>query len=143
MQISRQNSNLIQIDAVSLFTRQMKRYRFENAPLLAAFSNRPCFGNGGDRCDANRRRIASKTMRLQMKPRSCKRYFSCFLVLSVALFLVEHVYFSLSVSLHASLYNILKVQYHSAPVAQLVEHRAVMREVVSSTPAGKRLRVLK
>ena len=30
-----------------------------------------------------------------------------------------------------------------APVAQLVEHRAVMREVVSSTPAGPTLRVLK
>ena len=32
---------------------------------------------------------------------------------------------------------------HRAPVAQLVEHRAVMREVVSSTPAGPTLRVLK
>ena len=31
MQISRQNSNRIQIDAVSLFTRQMKPHRFENA----------------------------------------------------------------------------------------------------------------
>ena len=30
-----------------------------------------------------------------------------------------------------------------APVALLVEHRAVMREVVSSTPAGPTLRVLK
>ena len=30
-----------------------------------------------------------------------------------------------------------------APVAQLVEHRAVMREVGSSTPAGPTLRVLK
>ena len=30
-----------------------------------------------------------------------------------------------------------------APVAQLVEHRVVMREVVSSTPAGPTLRVLK
>ena len=30
-----------------------------------------------------------------------------------------------------------------APVAQLVEHRAVTREVVSSTPAGPTLRVLK
>ena len=29
------------------------------------------------------------------------------------------------------------------PVAQLVEHRAVLREVVSSTPAGPTLRVLK
>ena len=29
------------------------------------------------------------------------------------------------------------------PVAQLVEHRAVTREVVSSTPAGPTLRVLK
>ena len=30
-----------------------------------------------------------------------------------------------------------------APVAQLVEHRVVTREVVSSTPAGPTLRVLK
>ena len=30
-----------------------------------------------------------------------------------------------------------------APVAQLVEHWAVMREVVSSTPAGPTFRVLK
>ena len=30
-----------------------------------------------------------------------------------------------------------------APLAQLVEHRAVTREVVSSTPAGPTLRVLK
>ena len=33
--------------------------------------------------------------------------------------------------------------YHCAPVAQLVEHRAVTREVVSSTPAGPTLRVFK
>ena len=32
---------------------------------------------------------------------------------------------------------------YRAPVAQLVEHRAVTREVVSSTPAGPSLRVLK
>ena len=30
-----------------------------------------------------------------------------------------------------------------APVAQVVEHRVVMREVVSSIPAGPALRVLK
>ena len=45
MQISRQNSNRIQIDVVSPFTGQMKPYRFENA-LLLAFSLRsrsvPC-----------------------------------------------------------------------------------------------------
>ena len=56
MQISRQNSNCFQIDAVSLFTTQMKPYRFENAPLLAASSNRPGFDNGLDRCRVNRRR---------------------------------------------------------------------------------------
>ena len=55
-QISRQNSNRIQIDAVSLFTRQMKPYRFENAPLLAAFSNRPGLANVLDQCRVNRRR---------------------------------------------------------------------------------------
>ena len=32
---------------------------------------------------------------------------------------------------------------HRALVAQLVEHRAVTREVVSSTPAGPTLRVFK
>ena len=33
--------------------------------------------------------------------------------------------------------------FYRAPVAQLVERRAVMREVVSSTLAGPSLRVLK
>ena len=33
------------IDAVSLFTRPMEPYRFENAPLLKAFSKRPGFDN--------------------------------------------------------------------------------------------------
>ena len=33
--------------------------------------------------------------------------------------------------------------FNRAPVAQLVEHRAVTREVVSSTPAGPTLRVFK
>ena len=56
MHISCQNSNRIQIDAVSLFTRQMKPYRVENVPFLAAFSNRPGFGNSFDRCRVNRRR---------------------------------------------------------------------------------------
>ena len=32
---------------------------------------------------------------------------------------------------------------HRALVAQLVEHRVVVREVVSSTPAGPTLKVLK
>ena len=32
---------------------------------------------------------------------------------------------------------------HRAPIAQLIEHRVVMRKVVSSTPAGPTLRVLK
>ena len=32
---------------------------------------------------------------------------------------------------------------NSAQVAQLVEHRAVTREVVSSTPAGPTLKVFK
>ena len=36
-----------------------------------------------------------------------------------------------------------KKKTHCAPVAQLVEHRAVTREVVSSTPAGPTLRVFK
>ena len=47
-EILRQNSNRVQIDAVSLFTRQMKLYHFENASLLSAFSNLPVFGNSLD-----------------------------------------------------------------------------------------------
>ena len=39
-------------------------------------------------------------------------------------------------------HNILTTFYR-APVAQLTEHRAVTREVVSSTPAGPTLRVFK
>ena len=37
----------------------------------------------------------------------------------------------------------VKEFHHRTPVAQLVEHRVVTREVVSSTPAGPTLRVLK
>ena len=33
--------------------------------------------------------------------------------------------------------------HNRAPAAQLIEHRVVMQEVVSSTPAGPTLRVLK
>ena len=74
MPISRQNSNRIQIDAASLFTRQMKLHRFENAPLWAPVSNRNGFDNSLDRCRVKTEGItASKSMRLQMKPRSCKR----------------------------------------------------------------------
>ena len=53
MQSSHQNSNRIQVDAVSLFTRQMKPHRFENAPLLAPVSNRDGFDNSLDRCHVN------------------------------------------------------------------------------------------
>ena len=49
------SSNRIQIDAVSLFTRQMKPHRFENAPLLAAVSNRRGFDNSLGRCRVNGR----------------------------------------------------------------------------------------
>ena len=55
MQISYQNSNCIQNDVVSLFTRQMKPHRFENDPLLVTVSNRHSFGNSLDRCRVNRR----------------------------------------------------------------------------------------
>ena len=55
MQIWRQNSDRIQIDAVSLFTRQMEPHRFENAPLLEMASNRHGFGNSLDRCGVNRK----------------------------------------------------------------------------------------
>ena len=43
----------------------------------------------------------------------------------------------------ANVNNIHVAFGHRAPVAQLVEHRAVTREVVSSTPAGPTLRVFK
>ena len=41
MNISHQNGNRIQTDAVSPFIRQMKPYHYENAPLLAAFQIDP------------------------------------------------------------------------------------------------------
>ena len=50
------------------FARQMKAYRFENAPLLAAFSNRPGLANALDRCRLNRRRN-------RIENDSCKRCF--------------------------------------------------------------------
>ena len=40
-------------------------------------------------------------------------------------------------------YIVAFILKNRAPVAQLIEHRTVMREVVSSTPAGPTLRVLK
>ena len=40
-------------------------------------------------------------------------------------------------------HRVSQLTYHRAPVAQLVEHRAVTREVVSSSPAGPTLRVFK
>ena len=55
-QISHQNVNRSQIDVISPFTRRMKPYRFENAPLLAAFSNSSGFASGLDQCCVNRRR---------------------------------------------------------------------------------------
>ena len=76
MQISRQNSNRIQIHAVSLFTRQMKPHRFENAPLLTTVSNGHGLGRNLDRCRANRcNRIENDAV--TNKPRSCKRYLIC------------------------------------------------------------------
>ena len=42
-------------------------------------------------------------------------------------------------ALDVSLNHTLRI----SPVAQLVEHQAAMREIVSSTPAGPTLRVLK
>ena len=48
-----------------------KPYRFENAPLLKAYSKRPGSDNELDRRRVNERITASKPMRLQMKPRPC------------------------------------------------------------------------
>ena len=41
------------------------------------------------------------------------------------------------------LYAVRESLKYRAPVAQLIEHRSVTREVVSSTPVGPTLRVLK
>ena len=41
------------------------------------------------------------------------------------------------------LHDLIVWRNYLAPVAQLAEHRAAMREVVSSTPAGPTLKVLK
>ena len=46
-------------------------------------------------------------------------------------------------SLHAEVHCVKGHIIIPRPVAQLVEHRVVVREVVSSTPAGPTLRVLK
>ena len=54
-----------------------------------------------------------------------------------------HQVFELGMSL-LNVQNLLIMNHcHGAPVAQLVEYRAVTQEVVSSTPAGPSLRVLK
>ena len=70
MQISRQNADRNQIDVVSSFTRQMKPNRLENAPRSAASSDGPGFAIG--LIVKTEGVAASKMMRLQMKPRSCK-----------------------------------------------------------------------
>ena len=80
MQISRQNSDRIQIDAVSLVTREMEQHRFENAPLLETVSNRHGFGNSLDRCRVNRKCKRIKSDAVTMKPRSCKRCLSAALI---------------------------------------------------------------
>ena len=43
----------------------------------------------------------------------------------------------------SAVFDTIDHSIHPAPVAQLVKYRAVTREVVSSTPAGPTLRVLK
>ena len=45
--------------------------------------------------------------------------------------------------IEVKLLSLIKFSLFKRPVAQLVEHRVVKREVVSSTPAGPTLRVLK
>ena len=51
----------------------MKPYRFENAPLLKAYSKPPGSQNELDRRRVTKGVTASKLMRLQMKPRPCKQ----------------------------------------------------------------------
>ena len=59
------------------------------------------------------------------------------------LHLVMEVLLELEVSAYWRYHGLQYNEFNRAPVAQLVEHRAVLREVVSSTPAGPTLRVLK
>ena len=47
------------------------------------------------------------------------------------------------VNVFLALWLVVVSKHNCGPVAQLVEHWAVTREVVSSTPAGPTLRVLK
>ena len=49
-----------EIDAVSPFTLPMKPYRFENAPLLKAFSKRP-----GSDYELDRRRVNERRNRIE------------------------------------------------------------------------------
>ena len=51
----------------------MKPYRFENAPLLKAYSKPPGSQNELDRRRVTKGVTALKLMRLQMKPRPCKQ----------------------------------------------------------------------
>ena len=58
-------------------------------------------------------------------------------------FLVQ-MYFALEEGFNKLIRSLFTfLPFYRAPVAQLVEHRAVTREVLSSTPAGPTLRVLK
>ena len=72
----------------------MKPCRFENAPLLKAFSKRPGSDNELDRRRVNERHNASKPMRLRMKPRQCKQRLNRLHVV----YLLVPVYVSRSVS---------------------------------------------
>ena len=73
MQISRQSSNRIQIHVVSLFTRQMKPHRFENAHFWQRFQIDTVSETVSIGVVETEGVTASKTMQLQVKPRSCKR----------------------------------------------------------------------
>ena len=46
----------------------------------------------------------------------------------------KHIAFKISITIDHKSWNQQIVWFYHAPVAQLVEHRAAMREVVSSTP---------
>ena len=83
------------------------------------------------------------------RPEGKKAIQSLFIDFSKAFDLVDHSILLSKLKTGASAshcgygQNVFFREEHRAPVAQFVKHRAAIREVVSSTPAGPALRVFK
>ena len=87
IQISRHNGNRTQIDIVLLFAWQMIPSRFENAPFLAAFSNRAAFGNMQSPCHVNRRHNRIRNYAVTNETCFCSLVFcSSFLLFGLSFF---------------------------------------------------------